>query len=220
MMAAERLYALQQLDTRAERLREQAVALRRAVDGDSTAPDPRPRVEILRSERAVLYARVREAESEDEGQRARAKSHERRLMGGSIHNPKELSKLSEELDHMRSRMAVQETNLLEMLEAQETLDARLREAEQQAVADAATLRHIEGELARIGAERAAAVQQLSADQRNLYDRVRRLREPAVVEVRNGACGGCRLPVAPTRLKLARGEEPTVCEACNRILYLA
>jgi len=219
MRAAERLYALQQLDDRIQRLREEAASLRRALDGDAAAPDPRPLVERLRAERADLSARMRAAEAEEQSQRARARTHERQLMSGSIHNPKELTKLSEELDHMRSRISVQEAGLFEMLEAQEELDVRLAEAERQALADAQALRQGEGNLATGSAEREAIWSGLSDAARRLYERVSAIRRPAVVEVRGGACGGCRLPIAAPRLKLARGDDPLVCEACNRILYL-
>ncbi len=220
MRAAERLYALQQLDDRIERLRAEAASLRRALEGDPAAADRRPLVERLRAERAVLAARMRAAEAEEQSQRARARTHERQLMSGAIHNPKELTKLSEELDHMRSRISVQEEGLFEMLEAQEQLDLRLAEAERQAQADAQALRRAEEDLATGSAGREAIWSGLSEAVRRLYERVAAIRRPAVVEVLGGACGGCRLPIAGTRLKLARGGEPLVCEACNRILYLA
>ncbi len=50
MQAAERLFGLQQLDTRSDRLREEMMPLRRALEGDPTAPDPRPEVDRLRAE--------------------------------------------------------------------------------------------------------------------------------------------------------------------------
>lgn len=220
MPAAERLFALQQLDTRSERLREEIMPLRRALEGDPAATDPRPVLDRLRAERAALAARIRAAEREEETELARARSHERQLMGGTIHNPKELSKLSEELQHLRARIAVQDSSLFEMLEGQEELEKQVVNAEAQAVADAEALRRREAELESIASQRAALRAELGEEYRRLYDRVAALRRPAVVEVRGGACTGCRLPIAPTRLKLLRGEEPIVCEACNRILYLA
>jgi predicted nucleic acid-binding Zn-ribbon protein len=220
MPAAERLFALQQLDTRSERLREEMVPLRRVLEGDPAATDPRPALDRLRAERAALVARIRAAEREEETELARARSHERQLMGGTIHNPKELSKLSEELQHLRARIAVQDSSLFEMLETQEELEKQVVNAEAQAVADAEALRRREAELESVAAQRAALRAELGEEYRRLYDRVAALRKPAVVEVRGGACTGCRLPIAPTRLKLLRGEEPIVCEACNRILYLA
>jgi predicted nucleic acid-binding Zn-ribbon protein len=216
----EALWTLQQLDTRAERLREDAAPLRRALEGDPEAPDPRPALTILLAEREALKGRLRAAEREEETQRARAVAHERQLMGGTIHNPKELSKLSQELDHMRSRMAVQVDGLLEILEAQEALEAGIRAAEKQAALDRATLAGIERELEDLASERAAVWSDLSEAAQRLYAKVSALRKPAVVAIQGGACGGCRIPVAPARLKLARGEEPITCEVCTRILYLA
>ncbi len=220
MPVAERLFALQQLDTRSERLREEVTPLRRALEGDPAAPDPRPAVDRLRAERQALASRIRAAERNEESELARARSHERQLMGGTIHNPKELSKLSEELQHLRARIAVQDSGLLEMLEGQEELEKQVDQAEKQAVADGEALRRLEEELESVAAQRAALRGELGEEYRRLYDRVAALRKPAVVEVRGGACTGCRLLIAPTRLKLLRGEEPVVCEACNRILYLA
>jgi predicted nucleic acid-binding Zn-ribbon protein len=215
----EALWALQQLDTRAERLREEAAPLRRALEGDPGSPDPRPSLAVLRAEREALKGRLRVAEREEETQRARAVAHERQLMGGTIHNPKELSKLSQELDHMRSRMAVQVDGLLEMLEAQEALEASILAAEKQAAHDRAALTGSERELEGLASERAAVWSDLSEVAQRLYAKVSALRKPAVVAIQGGACGGCRIPVAPARLKLARGEEPITCEVCNRILHL-
>lgn len=220
MNRQEALWALQQLDARAEQLRAEAAPLRRALDGDPEAPDPRPPLAIVRAEREALKGRLRAAEREEETQRARAVAHERQLMGGTIHNPKELSKLSQELDHMRSRIAVQVDGLLEMLEAQEALDAGIVAAERQAGLDRAALAGIERELEGLASERTAVWSDLTEAAQRLYAKVSELRKPAVVAIQGGACGGCRIPVAPARLKLARGEEPITCEVCNRILHLA
>ena len=51
------------------------------------------------------------------------RARERELMSGRIHNPTELLQISEEVDHMKARLATEEDAELELMEEAERADA-------------------------------------------------------------------------------------------------
>ena len=55
-----------------------------------------------------------------------------------------------------------------------------------------------------------------------YNRLKTMRKGfAVAEVRDGACGGCRLQLPPQLVaEVRRGDELMDCSYCHRILFMA
>ena|SRR5438105_9670815 len=57
-----------------------------------------------------------------------------------------------------------------------------------------------------------------ANELRLYERVGARRHPAVVQIVDGACGGCRLPLGLSEIRNARvGPGLVQCANCDRIL---
>jgi uncharacterized protein len=80
-------------------------------------------------------------------------------------------------------------------------------------------RVLEGDAARLGAERDEVAKGLDEDTLEMFQRIAKLRGSAMAEARDGMCQVCHVKL---RLQLysdlKRNEEIVQCPACNRILY--
>jgi predicted nucleic acid-binding Zn-ribbon protein len=80
-------------------------------------------------------------------------------------------------------------------------------------------RVLEGDAARLGAERDQVAKGLDEDTLEMFQRIAKLRGSAMAEARDGMCQVCHVKL---RLQLysdlKRNEEIVQCPACNRILY--
>jgi len=200
---ADSLQRLQETEHELRASQERIAELRRVLDGDPAAEDHRPRLLRAEARRKALSGQLEQAETREREERARARSHERQLYSGVIHNPRELTQLSEELDHLRVQLATEEVEEMELLSSLD--EAELKQQEQQA----------DNASRRIADQRAA----IPAAHLRLYDRVAAFRPaPAVVDVRDGVCAGCRLPLSHSQLRALRmSADPLTCETCGRIL---
>jgi len=218
---AEPLRALYALELRIRDLETRTLEARRLLQGDPAAPDPRPRLLQAQSRQRELATRLEQAEARERSQRARARSHEQRLYSGAIHNARELSDLSQELDHLKSRLAIEETEELELLQAVEDAAREVEAALAQAAAAKDALDAAEHALTETRRALEVARGQIADEPLRLYDRVRIFRPPPpVAEVVGGLCSGCRIAVSLTQMRALRfGTDPQVCQTCGRILVL-
>ena len=156
------------------------------------------------------------------------KERDRELMSGRIRNPTELSKLSEEVDHMRSRIATEEEGELQLMEEMEARDLELREAEsalrtllEEREAQAPQLRQ-QLEAARLAlteheTEREAAWAAVLPDYQAAARRIRV--HPVVSELLDSQCGECHVVITSGGLQRLRRGELVTCDNCGRILVL-
>jgi predicted nucleic acid-binding Zn-ribbon protein len=219
----------QRLDQRAGHLRAQIARLEAQLASDPTAErldQARAEAETARRE-VELRLREREREAEDRGSRLR--SRERELMSGRIRNPAELMKLTHEVEHLKAVVGEYEEAALELMEEQEGLEtelARLRRELEDARARTAAaapeqrarLERLEADLAQVQVERDAAWQDLPADWRLAYRRVR-VADP-VAEVVHGQCQACRVAVTSNGIQVLRRAGLLQCDNCGRLLVRA
>jgi len=216
---ADSLQRLQETEHELRASQERIGELRRVLDGDPAAEDHRPRLLRAEARRKALSGQLEQAETREREERARARSHERQLYSGVIHNPRELTQLSEELDHLRVQLATEEVEEMELLSSLDEADRELADALSEAETTRAELKQQEQQAdnasRRIADQRAA----IPAAHLRLYDRVAAFRPaPAVVDVRDGVCAGCRLPLSHSQLRALRmSADPLTCETCGRIL---
>ena len=172
------------------------------------------------------------AENDLEPVRERLARNRRRIADGSVGDPKALSSMVDEVDHLRKRINDLEDAELEVMEQLETAVAQ-REALR---ANAARL---DAELAEITAKRDRQLAELDAD---VADRRRRTgRDPLLLpddllnlyikvgashggvgaaELRARRCTGCQLDINAADLRVyaaAADDEVLRCEECSRIL---
>jgi uncharacterized protein len=226
---AEQLLELQHAGDEVERLGREMAAAEAQLAGD---PDlDRAREDVTRRAEAMRQAelRVRALDGELETLRARAKTLDRQLYGGSVRNPAELLTLQRELEEIKAQASAQEDEtLLAMEDVDQLAEARVI-AEKSVSALEARRAEAQGPLAeRLGhlrQQHATAVQaheellaQVPPKSRALFDRVKTHHQPAVVRVVQGACGGCHLPLGAHEAREARvGDTLVQCSNCDRIL---
>jgi predicted nucleic acid-binding Zn-ribbon protein len=223
------LYRLQCLDRerdeRGRRLTEVEAAL-----GESEALNQARRslesVQALVKKRAV---RQRDLELETQGVANKISRSEQRLYSGAVTNPKELTDLQSEVAALRRRRQKLEDDLLAaMIELEEAQDAEvdaqrhLDHTQAQWTAQQADLTEerdrLQDKLAQIERMRTQLLPKIDAADMANYQALRRRKSGlAVVQVRNGACGGCGLAVPPSLEWQLRHEEVGTCSNCGRII---
>lgn len=227
--AAEQLLELQHADDEVERLAREVAAAEAQLAGDPELD--RAREDATRRAEAQRQAelRVRSLDGELESLRARARTLDRQLYGGSVRNPAELLTLQRELEEVKAQVSSQEDETLLAMEDVDQL-AEARTVAEQAVGVIEARRGEEqGPLTeRLGQLRQQHASAVSARDglrtampersRALYDRVKARHHPAVARVEHGACGGCHLPLGAHEAREARvGETLVQCSNCDRIL---
>lgn len=158
---------------------------------------------------------------------------EKRLYGGAISNPKEISAAEKEIETLKEQQGKLDTQILGMYE---TVD-QLRDEVEQRRREMATLeaevsslleketgekQHLDSELAELSGKRetaAAAVTDSALMAR--YDMVRRKTgNTGAARIVDGRCEACRVAVTPfVYRKLAEDKDLFNCESCGRILLL-
>lgn len=151
----------------------------------------------------------------------------------SVTDQKQFEAVRHEIEAVRAKRDVLETEALERLEAEEQETAKrperetaLTRAQGEAAAvttrldaESATLRT---ELAALEAQRADTVARLEPVARNRYERLRTGRAGrAVAGIVQQACGACHHALPPASLQEAKRRERLVaCDGCGRLLLLA
>ena len=177
-----------------------------------------------------IALKLRERDRVREDHRSKMRARERELMSGRIHNPTELLQMSEEVDHMKARLATEEDAELQLMEEAEGADSEVARLERELTAarsaaesEAPDLRARIAEdreqLARIERERDEVWAQVPASYQAASRRLRV--RPPVAEVVRGQCSGCHVQVTSKQMQLLRrGDELVTCDNCGRILVVA
>ena len=230
MRQAELLAELAESERRLQALLEESEAIARRAGPDAVLEGlARERQERERALREASSA-LRQLELEAASLRDRARSHERALYDGTVRHPADLQRRQHELDSLRAQMDGLDARQLEQMEQVEAdeadlsrLDSALREREREVSAERqrdqqlAPAQEEALTLAREEIDRITA--QLPEAALTTYRRLARRRQPAVVRVAAGTCGGCRLPLPPRILEELRRDQLVTCENCERILLL-
>ncbi|NCO66480.1 MAG: hypothetical protein COW32_06555 [Candidatus Aquicultor secundus] len=154
---------------------------------------------------------------------------QKRLYSGTITNPKELTSVQQELNHLKEQADVKETELLEQIDVVDGLksnnkavEKRLNERKAEVAAAKAemdaSLADIKGQLQKLQAEREPVFAALSEDTRELYGRVRTKQPLAVTVLEEGLCQGCRVELPSNEAeRIEASKKLERCPNCSRIL---
>lgn len=224
----ERLFALQQVDTRLHVLKREIGELAgSAAESRALIEEKRPIVLARRHEMSELERRRREIEmrlAEDE-----EKTKDRRMRMQRIRNEKELGALRREVDMMKEQDALLEDELLKILETGDARVGELKALEEElgvhekAFEERERLHQeraaaLKDEMERLRAEREEAARGLDESLRKRYELILdRKNGLAVVAILDGDCGGCRMRVPPQLVTQVHRNEVVFCPACHRIL---
>ena len=229
------LLNLQGLDSRADQLRHQRASLpelaeiaelqARRTEINDLARDARIVVDDLTAEQEKVDADV-------EAVKTRRTRDRDRMDQGLITNPKDLERMSQELQSLERRIAALEDEELEVMarleDAQRDLGGHTAQVaeidEKLTVLEAARdekFAAIDAELATVLADRAPAAAGLPADLLALYDKLREQKGGVgAAELRQRRCTGCQLGIDNAELAViasAPDDQVIRCEECSRIL---
>lgn len=145
-------------------------------------------------------------------------------------NEREMNAAQREIDMIKGAIGMREKEMLRLLEAIETLrrsvgtkeeqfrelEEGLRAKQEEADRQVAVL---QAERETYAGQRASLEARIPVDVRAMYDRIRRRRPQAMVEVISGTCQGCHLQIPPqTYNELQVGARILQCPNCTRIIY--
>lgn len=227
--AAEQLLELQRADDEVGRLGQEVAAVEAWLGGDAELDRARSAAEAAAAAQRDAELRVRAMDSELDSLRARARTIDRQLYGGSVRNPAELLTLQHELEAARAQVSAQEDATLLAMEEAETavavrrladdaVQSRESEREQARGPETERLGRLRQQLEAAVAGRDALVAQVPEKSLALYRRVAARHAPAVARVVSGTCGGCHLPLGAHEAHEARtGSTLVQCPNCDRIL---
>lgn len=229
MSAVLDLARLQEVDTRIAALTADVTAAESLVRRDPDLERARDAAAVAERERHSREADAAGGEAEVNALQARITALDRKLYGGSVHNPQDLLDIQRELDVLRSRRSDAEDRALAQLDQAEEAAAveragleTLRDAEARRAAQVAPLEErlgrLRAELAEANADRERIAAALEPRALELYRRVAQHRTPAVAGIAGDACGGCHLPLSNQERSAVRaGTAITQCSNCDRIL---
>jgi len=155
---------------------------------------------------------------------------EKRLYGGEVGNPKELSQLEHRVNEERIRRSQLETTYLSLMEELEHLERQLEQAGANANIAREQLVKSDQELQERQIQNEALDQEYELNRKALlvkipdqirekYERIQ-ARHPgtALVRIERGTCGGCHNALAQAEIeRAARMPGLTTCENCGRLV---
>lgn len=233
MIRGRQLYELQEVDLEIEARGEQLARVESRLGERKALDEARAALSREGERLAELERSQRLGEGEVEDLRAKTALLEGRLYDGSVRNPKELTSLQEQVEHLKKRRRGQEDSLLDIMTqveaVQQTVNSKSGELERMEK----SWREEQNSLSRKQAELRAALATLEQRRKELiaridsvslelYQTLRSKRQGrAVAKVERGMCQGCRIVLPMTELQRARmGEEIVQCSSCERILYVS
>jgi len=230
MRPTELLLQYQRLGDRGRTLSDEASHIEQRLARDERVEAATAATAEALERRDALARQLREVDLGVEGHRAKMKSHEKELMSGRIRSPSDLTRMSEEVGHMRARPAEEEEGEFELMAALGAAEAEVVSArEELAGAEAAVaaagpkllgrLEVIQGEIAELELQREAIWAEVPAPLQAAYRKISRIANPVVAMV-GGQCEGCRVQLTANELQVLRRGERFTCQNCNRILVLS
>ena len=233
MNSSKQLYDLQEIDREISESRDSLATVRARLEDNQALLFAQSQVEEAQTRLQELHARQREVEMELETLREKIEPLEKKLYGGTVVNPRELSGMEEEIKHLKSRLGQEEDRLLEVMESVEEAQSSLGEAQENlARVDAQRQqeleqlleqqKHLTNELPDMERQRGSVTSQLPSSTLSLYERLWSNKQGhAVAKVERGMCQGCRITLPTKMLQQARAGQGLVqCNSCERILYVS
>ncbi|MFQ5924818.1 MAG: zinc ribbon domain-containing protein [Dehalococcoidia bacterium] len=233
MSKGRQLYELQEVDLEIEAQGEALAHVESRLGEREALNEAGAALNRERERLAELERTQRLGEGEVEDLRAKTALLEERLYSGSVRNPKELTSLQEQVEHLKKRRRGQEDRLLDIMTEVEAVQQRVDSKSEELAGMEGSWQEEQNSLAREQAELRAAL--VTLEQRRpelmaridsasleLYQALRVKRQGrAVAKVERGTCQGCRIILPMTELQRARmGEEIVQCSSCERIFYVS
>jgi len=232
MSKAETLYRLQTIDLEIDERNRRLKEVEASLEGNEELRRIRQGMQDEEKRLSRQRTKLRDRELEMRSLVNKIASVEDRLYSGRIKNPKELANLQDEVQYLKRRKGELEDQVLEaMIEVEESEAsvterrdrlARLEEDWQEAQARlSAEQKELINRLSQLKAKRAKLQGTIEAGDLALYEDLRRRRGGRAVALLEGElCQACRVTLPTSKAQQARqGEALTFCGSCDRILYV-
>jgi hypothetical protein len=229
MTRGETLYRLQQLDSERDAKQDRLAEIEAALQDDTALREARQALEKAEKRARKWEIKQRDLELEIESLADKTSRSEKRLYGGKVKNPKELSDLQAEVASLKGRRQRLEDTLLEAMiereEAERTRDkayAHLEEVESIWSSRQADLKAeretLQQRLEEIQERRQAVVPRIDLGVLATYERLRQTkRGQAVARIQADTCTACGVTISPSAEWKLRQGELVHCDSCGRIL---
>ncbi len=228
----DQLKRLEELQTHDAKIQELESSLKAIPTKLAATQNDLSRVEgLLANERQALgetekyYGEQKGLLTEDEIQVAGAKH---KL--AQAKNSKEYMAAQREIEQRREGLTSREGEIAKLVEAVDAkkklladkagdVEALKASIAKDGEAAKARMAEIEGEIAKLRAERDKLATAVKPDVLKRYSNIRMRRGLAVVSVRNGTCQGCNMNIPPQLfIVIQRGQTIETCPSCHRIIY--
>ncbi|MDI6856742.1 MAG: hypothetical protein QME71_00245 [Dehalococcoidia bacterium] len=234
MSRVSELYQLQETDLEIDAKRAALAETEEQIGETEEMLSAREAVDRLQETVAELRKRLRAAEYQVDDVDGKIQPLNKKLYGGTIRNPKELSSIEDDVKALLSHKRKLEDQVLEVMAELEEAEATLAAARKNAAsiqaaweAEQERLKRqkatLEEEIARLDEQRRAQSERFDAATLAVYDSLRvKHQGRAVAKVERGMCQGCRISLPMTLLQKARssGDGLVHCSSCERILYVS
>jgi len=231
MKVVKQLYQLQEVDLELES-NEQALNQIAGQLGESQAVNrAQAKLKLEHQHLEELKREQHSAEWEIDDLITKLTTAEKKLYGGSIRNPKELTNLQHEIDGLKTKRDRLEDKALELMDKVELTEASVASLSSQ-------LKRLEAEWQRQQQQLSSRLEQLKTILSDLkhkrqlllaktdpqavefYHQLKKQKGTAVAKVEQGICRGCRISLPTIELQQARSGNLVQCSSCGRILFLA
>lgn len=231
MSASLGVYRLQQVDSQIGRAQAQLDAIRKTLENDAELRAALSRVETAKKEHHQAHHELKAAEMNVLNQQLKIQQAETSLYGGSVHHPKELQDLQNDITSLKKYLVTLEDRQLDAMAKVETVDTALQKANADLEALQARLgnqhKKLLGEqavllqdLERLSEERQAALAPLESCLLETYENLRQQKRGiAVAEITDSSCAACGTTLTAAMQQSARSASRiTYCPCCGRMLY--
>ena len=230
MSELDTLAHLQDLDSQIDERRQRVDAIRASLGTSEELKSARAAFDQAKTSLQSLEKRQRDLEWDVSDRSAKIAELEKKLYSGTIRNPKELSGLQTEIEHMKAALSAVEDRALEAMtrvdDVRASAAARERElgelqarwsAEQQALKQEGQA--LTAALAGLRTQRESTAAGVGKPILARYEELRRNRRGlAVARVDRNICLGCRTSVPTAQVQSTRQGQLVFCSSCGRILY--
>lgn len=228
------LYQLQEIDLEIDAKRAALAETEELIGESEELSSAREAVEQWDETVKGLRKRLRAAEWQVDDVDSKIQPLHKKLYGGSIRNPKELSSIEDDVKALLSHKRKLEDQVLEVMAETEEAEGTLTAAREDAAstesawqAEQERLKQekaaLEEDLVRLEHQRQEQSEKIDSSTLAVYDSLRTKHQGrAVAKVERGMCQGCRISLPMTLLQKARssGDGLVHCSSCERILYVS
>ena len=228
------LFDLQDTDLEIDAKRAALSEVESRLGGSEEMESAAGAIKEMEAEVEELHKKLRAAEWEVEELTNKIKPLEKKLYGGSVHIPKELASIDEDIHSIQARKRVLEDKELDVMSESDDAEKALAAAREEHAALVASWEEeqrrlnqekesLTGEIEQLDGRRSAQRARIDGDALVLYDALRSKHQGrAVAKVERGTCGGCRISLPMSLLQRARAGADIIvqCSSCERILYVS